>query len=287
MSPGRGPYRGPLKLSSMTGHFPAIRAPGEASSLERMLGLLNLFTAETPVWSTDELIRRSATARSTCYRYIRTLQDAGLLTPVANGSYMLGPRIIEMDRTMRLCDPVTVAGGPPMRRLAKETGQSALLCVLFSGTVMCVDEALAPGAPNLFSRGQRRSLLTGAASKVILAHLPAHQLRAVHARQGAAIAAAGLGEDWTGFRRALRRIREARHCVTASEFIPGIVGIAAPLFNAAGGVLGSLGLAGTEAHIPPERRPALAERVMEAAAEACASIARGQPGTALPARAVS
>ncbi|WP_426958478.1 IclR family transcriptional regulator [Muricoccus radiodurans] len=271
----------------MMGHSPKPpRAAREASSLERMLSLLDVFTVESPVWSTEELIRQSGTSRSTCYRYIKSLQASGLLTPVANGSYMLGPRIIEMDRTMRLCDPVTVAGVPPMRRLAQETGHSGLLCVLFSGAVMCVGDAPAPGAPALFSRGQRRSLFSGAASKVILAHLPAHQLRALFARQGAAIAAAGLGGDWDSFRRTLREIRDARHCITTSEFLPDIVGIAAPLFNAEGGVLGSLGLAAEARHMGPKLRPALAGKVMAAAAEVSDRIARQQPGTALPARAV-
>src|ERR1700736_3835720 len=105
-----------------------------------MLELLNVSTTPAPAWSTEELIRFSGTSRSTCYRYIKTLQDAGLLTPVAGGAWMLGPRIIELDRTMRLTDPVTIGGGPAMRRAARETGHSVLLCVLFSSTVMCVDD---------------------------------------------------------------------------------------------------------------------------------------------------
>jgi DNA-binding IclR family transcriptional regulator len=259
-----------------------------ASSLEKMLALLDVFTRTAPAWSTEDLIGLSGTSRSTCYRYIKVLQDAGLLTPVAGGAWMLGPRVIELDRTMRLTDPVTIGGGPPMRRLAKETGHSALLCVLFSGTVMCVDDnAPAAGAPpGLFSRGQRRPLFTGAASKAILAHLPPHQLRALFARHRMAIAGAGLGADWDAFRGALRAIREAGHSVTVGEFRPGILGIAAPLFNAEGGVLGSLGIAAEAHRVSAKARTALAARVMTAAKEACTLIAHEQPHGARPARAV-
>ena len=258
-----------------------------ASSLEKMLGLLDVFSAAAPAWSTEDLIRFSGTSRSTCYRYIKTLQDAGFLTPVAGGAWMLGPRIIELDRTMRLCDPVTIGGGLPMRRLAQQTGYSVLLCVLFSGTVMCVDDVPAAGAPQgLFSRGQRRPLFAGAASKVILAYLPPHQLRALFAKHRTAIAAAGLGADWDAFRNALRATREAGHCITVGEFRPGILGIAAPLFNAQGGVLGSLGIAAAATRVPAKKRAALATQVMDAAKEACASIAREQPPAARPARAV-
>ena len=258
-----------------------------ASSLEKMLGLLDVFTTTAPAWSTEDLIRYTGTSRSTCYRYIKVLQDAGLLTPVAGGAWMLGPRVIELDRTMRLCDPVTIGGGPPMRQLAQSTGHSTLLCVLFSGTVMCVDDVPAAGAPaGLFSRGQRRPLFAGAASKVILAHLPSHQLRALFVKHRTAIAGAGLGADWDAFRAALRIVREAGHSVTVGEFRPGILGIAAPLFNAQGGVLGSLGIA-TEAHrVRVKDRHALAKLVIAAASETCRLIAQEQPNSARPARAL-
>jgi len=252
-----------------------------------MLELLNVFTTAAPAWSTEDLIRFSGTSRSTCYRYIKTLQDAGFLTPVAGGAWMLGPRIIELDRTMRICDPVTTGGGPPMRRAAQQTGYSGLLCVLFSSTVMCVDDVAAAGAPSgLFSRGQRRPLFAGAASKVILAHLPPHQLRALFDRHRVAIAAAGLGPDWDAFRGALRAIRKAGHCVTIGEFRPGILGIAAPLFNAEGEVLGSLGIAAQAHKVPAKRHGALAAIVAGAAQEACARIAKQQSNSARPARAV-
>lgn len=252
-----------------------------------MLALLEVFTTAAPAWSTEDLIRFSGASRSTCYRYIKALQGAGLLTPVAGGAWMLGPRIIELDRTMRLCDPVMSGGGPPMRRLAEETGFSGLLSLLFSGTVMCVDDVPAAGAPaGLFSRGQRRPLFAGAASKVILAHLPPHRLRALFARHRTTVAAAGLGADWDAFRATLRGIREAGHCVTIGEFQPGVLGVAAPLFNAEGGVLGSIGIATEASRVPPAARAALAERVMAAAREACARIAEEQPRAARPARAV-
>jgi DNA-binding IclR family transcriptional regulator len=271
-------------MSSMTGLSSPRRS---GSSLDRMLALLDVFTTAAPAWSTEDLIRYSGASRSTLYRYLKALQAAGLLSPVAGGAWMLGPRIIELDRTMRLCDPVSAGGGPPMRRLAAETGFSALLCLLFSGAVMCVDDVPASGAPaGLFSRGQRRPLFAGAASKVILAHLPPHRLRTLFAKHRTTIAAAGLGADWDAFRTTLRLIREAGHCVTVGEFQPGVLGIAAPLFNLQGEVLGSLGIATDAGRVPAAARPALAEQVMEAAREACARLVEEQPHAARPARAV-
>lgn len=256
-------------------------------SLQRMLGLLDVFTQAAPVWSAEDLIRFSGTSASTCYRYIKALHKAGLLARVANGSYILGPRILELDRTTRLCDPVYTAGGPVIRRLCEETGHSALLCILYSDSVMCVREALSRSAPpELFSRGQRRPLFSGAAAKAILAWLPPHQLRSLYAKHRKTIASAGLGADWDSFRKALRRIREQGYCLTSGEFNPGIVAIGAPLFNRDGDVLGSLTLAAAAAKIDVNRFRGLADKVVRAAKEATERIARAQNMVDLPARAV-
>ena len=254
------------------------------NSLERMLSLLDVFTVEAPVWSTEDLIRHSGCSRSTCYRYIKALQDVGLLTPVAEGGFILGPRIVEMDRQIRTCDPVYTAGGPPMDALAKRTGHTALLAALYSDTVMCVRQI--PEAEGLFSRGQRRPLFHGAASKVILAHLPSHQLRTLFARHRKPIASAELGSDWKSFLATLRSIRQQGHCITIGEFQPGIVGIAAPLFNRDGQVLGSLGIAmPTESVRPGEYKPLVAA-VIAAAGEATLRIASFEHGVDRPARAL-
>ena len=257
------------------------------NSLDKMLGLLEVFTPLAPMWSMDQLIRFSGCSRSTCYRYVRALQKAGLLTPVGQGAYMLGPRVIELDRNIRASDPIYAAGGLPMQALCRSTGHTTILCVLYSEAVMCVREELGDDAPvGSFSRGQKRPLFTAAASKVILAQLPAHQLRRLFAKHRKPIALAGLGRDWDAFRLALRRIRDAGHCITVGEFTPGIVGIAAPIFNRAGQVLGSLGLAITAAGKDRAGYPRLSEAVMAAAAEVTTRISEIGHAVDLPARAV-
>lgn len=257
------------------------------SSLERMLGLLDVFTLAAPVWSAEDLIRYAGCSRSTGYRYIKILQGAGFLAPVAGGSYILGPRIIELDRHIRMRDPVYIAGGPPIAKLAAATGHSALLYILFSDTVMCVREQLKANAPEgILSRGERRSLFTGAASKVILAHLPPHQLRSLFAKHKKTIAASGLGSDWVDFRDRLKAIRNDDYCLTIGEYRKGALGIAAPLFNSMGHVLGSLGIAARASIVKRSQIPSLAAKVIEAASEATQRICSGEHGVDLPARAV-
>ena len=257
------------------------------SSLEKMLGVLDLFTTDKPIWSSDDLMRHTGAPASTCYRYLKVLHSAGYLARVANKSYVLGPRIMELDRVTRASDPVYQFGSAVAQQLARQSGHSSLLCILFSDTVMCVQQARGADVPaGLFDRGQRRPLVAGASAKAILAHLPMHQLRVLHARHAQAIARVGLGPDWQAFKVALRSIRQAGHAVSLGDYNEGIVSVAAPIFNKDQEVLGSLALA---ARLPCGGRSqfeSLAPQVVAAARDISARIAVGAAATALPARAL-
>jgi DNA-binding IclR family transcriptional regulator len=72
------------------------------TSITRVLGILDLFTPDTPVWTVDALVEYLSLGRATIYRYVKALCDAGFLVPVAGAGYVLGPRFIEFDRSIRL-----------------------------------------------------------------------------------------------------------------------------------------------------------------------------------------
>jgi DNA-binding IclR family transcriptional regulator len=84
-------------------------------------------------------------------------------------------------------------------------------------------------------------LSRGAASKVILAHLPMRFLRAFYARYADELGGR-LGADWPAVRAALRNIRAAGVHVTQSELDPGMMGIAAPLLAPECVVIGSISI---------------------------------------------
>lgn len=235
------------------------------SSLRRMLGLLDLFTPSASVRSVADLVNYLGTSRSTSYRYIKALHEAGLIEAVANGGYVLGARIVEFDRQIRMSDPLYKGGAQVLRSLVDQTAQSGLLCALHD-SVMCIREELVDGCPlGIFSRGQRRPLFSGAASKIILPFLPTHRLRSIFKHHLRDIAIAGLGVDWQSFRDHLAAIRKDGYLVTYGEFNQGIFGISAPVFNAEGLVVGSIGIAGSEARLNKNKLPVLCDAVVGAA----------------------
>lgn len=250
-----------------------------------MLTLLDAFSVEAPVWSAEELAARCELPVSSCYRYLKSLHQAGLLARVGSGSYVVGPRVLVLDRVARMFDPVYTVGSPKVAALSQQTRFSALLSVLYSESVMCVRQVLAPDAPaGLSGRGQQRPLVAGATANVILAYLPRHQLSRVFKRHHERIAEVGLGRDWDEMRGTLADIRAQGWCLSLGECGTGIAGLAAPLFNKDGEVLGSIGLATAMDSPRLEELKALVPEILEAAAEISQGIAASSSLVDLPAR---
>jgi DNA-binding IclR family transcriptional regulator len=258
-----------------------------SNSLVRLLDVLNLFTPAAPAWPSDELIRSRGLSRSTGYRYIKALSDAGLISAVADGHYILGPRIVQLDNQIRQCDPLYIAAGGILESLSEATGCSAQVCALYSSLVLCVREVAAPDSPpNILSRGQARPLFLGAASKIILAHLRPHQLRSLYKKHAKTIATAGLGSDWVAFRSTLARIRSSGFVYTVGEINAGVFGLSAPVFNRSGHILGSLLITGSAARFKRSEIESFSKLVVEAAAAVTQRIAQMNIGTDRTPRAV-
>jgi DNA-binding IclR family transcriptional regulator len=222
--------------------------PGTAarvSTSDKLLAVFGLFTLDEPEWTVDAAAERLALASSTAYRFFKSLSDVGLISAFATGRYVLGPAIVQLDRQTRLLDPLIKVAQPIMQAVVAEIRVPGvlLLCRLFRNQVMCIHQEFLdrPSSVISYERGRPMALYRGAASKAILAHLPARFVRGFHEAHRAEMSAAGFAPDWEGVKATLRRLRSNRVCVTAGELDAGMTGIAAPLHNAEGAVDASLG----------------------------------------------
>jgi DNA-binding IclR family transcriptional regulator len=218
------------------------------STSDRLLSALDLFSPERPDWSVEEAAAALQLATSTTYRYFASLTARGLLAPFGGGRYVLGPTIIRYDRQIRLADPLISAAQSEMQRLSQiKIGRTVtFICRLLGGQVMCVHQVSQGDLPMGFGyeRGRLMPLFAGSASKIILAHLPYRQLRALYEREPAPFAATRLGENWAEVRLALQSIRTAGYVVTTGEVDTGVRGISVPLINPENAILASLNVAG-------------------------------------------
>jgi DNA-binding IclR family transcriptional regulator len=235
------------------------------SSIGRVLGILDLFTPETPVWTAEMIMERFGLARATVYRYVRALCDAGLLVAVAGAGFGLGPRCFEFDRSIRLSDPLQQIVPPVMAELRDIVQGGQLLCAFYGLRVLTVlQDRTDPDITMSMERGRPFSLFRGTPSRVILAHLPTYQLRNIALNHREEIAAAGLGESWPAFRDGLRAIRRQGY-VAGSDIDKALIGISAPIFQAPGAVTASLCLVRVRSKLAEGEVERLSALAMDAA----------------------
>lgn len=249
------------------------KAERGASSHDRLLAVLSLFSLEQPSWTVEQAAEALGVSVTTAYRYFASLSRIGLVSPLSRASYALGPAIIEWDRQVQLRDPMLLAARPVMAELAGAApGAIVLLCRRFRDRVLCVHQLVGEEAqaPVSYERGRPMPLFYGATSRIILAHLPPRELRTLFAANQAEIAAAGLGADWAAFRTGLKALRRAGFCVSRAEVDAGRTGLAAPVFDKDQAILGSLTIV-----LPQQREdPALVQRLAPLLVAGAQEIAR-------------
>lgn len=214
-----------------------------AASFKKILQVLDILEESSTGLSFDAIDARLDAPRSTLYRYLKALTDAGLIVSLPNTGYTLGPRIAELDYKMRTLDPLVVLSRPVMAELVQATPAVALLCRLYRSRVLCVHQEAHPDAMHShYERGRSRPLLQGAASRVILAYMPPRTIAKLYAEQADEFHAAKLGESMADVKATLRKIRQRGWESVEGQVTPGATGIAAPIFDGGEHIIGSLSL---------------------------------------------
>lgn len=216
-------------------------ADNRMTSQDKMLSILDLFDSDRVYVLPEDVMQIVGVARATAYRYLQSLSNAGLLAPAAGGAYVLGSRVIELDRLMRMTDPFLTSASPVMHAVAAELGANFMLCSYYGDKVMCADLAWPDESlERLYERGRPMPMFRGAMAQVILSNLSHYQLRSMMLWHADEVAAAGLGANWDEFRTTMTRMRKDGCVVTHGEVIDDLVGIGAPIFDPENRVLGSL-----------------------------------------------
>ncbi|OGA00132.1 MAG: hypothetical protein A3H35_09310 [Betaproteobacteria bacterium RIFCSPLOWO2_02_FULL_62_17] len=230
-----------------------------------MLSILDLFDKASPVWSADAICARLGCSTSSGYRYIRELCAAGLLTRISGGTYVLGPRIVQLELVMREIDPVSRTGQPLIAELVRQTGCDVLLANMYGDHIVNVmHERGVEHLPLSYDRGRPHPLFRGAMSKAILAFLPRARALRLYNAHAALAAESGMGTTWREFWQALQQIRKKGYSESHGELDPGVIGIGAPVLNG-DEVMGSVSIGCSHARLALLNHDTLTELLLETA----------------------
>jgi DNA-binding IclR family transcriptional regulator len=244
---------------------------------EKIVRIFDLFSARRPTVSAGYVAERLQITSSTAYRYLALLSRAGLVEHLAGAGYALGPAITGFDWQIRLSDRLLRESLGSIRWLLENVRSGAVvLCRLSRDQVMCVhtEHDTSFSGRLSYERGCTMPLFIGAASKIILGHLPRPMARAMYANLSSRIKIreSGLGTTCEEFRDRLKEMRRTGICITRSDLDAGQVGIAGPVLDRSTRVVGSIAVLLEEQSATAKQMVRVATLVHRAAAEISAAL---------------
>jgi len=237
------------------------------SAVARALSLLNAFTFADPVLGVSELGRRVHLPKSTVHRLLTILVNEGFVERTADERYRLSLRLYEIGQEVVSSRALRQVGHVPLEKLHNDSQEAAHLAVLSGSDVVYLDRLESPQMMGLFTKvGRRRSAHATSSGKVLLAFgsqadvddavsggLPRLGPRTITTR--------------TRLNQALAEVRKAGYAVSTDEAAPGVVSIAAPIFDSSGACVAAVSVAGPLIRMPAERHDSLVRMVVRTAAD--------------------
>jgi IclR family transcriptional regulator, acetate operon repressor len=217
-------------------------------AVDRALDILMAFTATDFELSAGELLKRVDLSRPTLYRLLYTLEQSGFLISVGDPQkFRLGPSVAHLAHVWTASLDLGDVARPILRRIWEHTAETVALFVPQGAYRTCIAE-LPSSQPLSFKRGigYRERIVLGASGRAILAHagISPDELREY---------AQGTSVDLGKYPEELELIRKRGYAVSKEELIQGAMAVAAPFFNGAGQVAGSIAVFGPSARLDAAR----------------------------------
>lgn len=246
----------------------------QVKALRHGLEILRMMTDSQPVIGVSEMARKIGVHRSSASRLAATLHAMGFLSRAGEaGQYRLGPELIRLGRLAdRDVDLVERATGP-LRQVVEQTGETGHIGMLDGTEAVTIAVVDGWQTVRMHSYVNKRSpascsslgksLLSGMTEQEVRGLLSGRPLTALTEHSVRAVPAL-LAE--------LAQVREQGYACDNEEVELGLRCVAAPVKDASGAVVASLGLSGPAWRLTPPVVAELAEAVRWAAGEATTAL---------------
>jgi IclR family acetate operon transcriptional repressor len=239
-------------------------------SLARAFEILDILTMSSVGLTKMEIARKVGIPYSTAFNLLNTMEQHGYVRKDEETSrYYLGLKILSLGgvplRDVNLRDTVA----PVLSELVRQTGLTAHLAILDRGEAVYIDRR----EPNGFLKinswiGKRNYVHSSAVGKALIAFRTTEEIEEI-CRGGIPKRTAKTITSARKLKAELAETRRRGYAVDDEEDELGGRCVAAPVFDAAGGVVAAIGLSGILSQIPDDRLPELGEFLRDAVMEVC------------------
>jgi len=152
-------------------------ATGDAKILAKGLNLLEELAQSADGMTAVELANGIGIHKTSVYRYLNTLLQAGYIQTNGDGRYHLGNKILELGSQLLRRMPLRETAHPFLVKLSAETQKSVHLCVLDGHDVIYIDKVESQRSLPMMSRiGSRAPAYCTGVGKALLSSLPTDQV---------------------------------------------------------------------------------------------------------------
>ena len=198
-------------------------------SVERTLAVFESFTATKSSLSLQEIADRIKLPKSTAFRIVGSLEEAGYLVRLEDQRYCLSFRFTRLAGLVRSTLDIRAIARPAMLELAEKTRETVAIHTAVGRSRVCIDSvATAPSQlRSVMQPGEQIPLQLGSASKTLLAHLPKAEAAGIITSISRA-----TKRSQADVLAELARIREQGYAVSHGERLLGLSAISAPIWDA-------------------------------------------------------
>lgn len=238
--------------------------PQGAQAALRAVKLLKMFSNERPEMSLAELSKASGLNKTTTHRLLRALQSEAMIERnAATSGYSLGPGLMALGVQALSSSDLRRRVRPLLRKLARETGETATLEVPVENSMLILDEVagrhVVGAAGNIGTRWPIHATSTG---KVWLAYDETSLDRLANVLQPLTSKTQTRKEE---FPSQLAEIRRRGYAITVDELEDGFTAVATVIRSALGDVQGALSIGGPTQRLSAMRRKELGHSLCQAA----------------------
>lgn len=220
--------------------------PGDSyvRSFARGLAVLRSFGADAQAQTLTEVAERAGLTRAGARRILLTLLSLGYV--VAEGrQFRLTPKVLELGFAYLSSLPVWTQAQPVMERLVEDLRQSSSAAVLDGNEIVYVLRIPAHKIMSInLGVGSRLPAESTSMGRVLLAGLPPDQLRQRIAALKLVAHTPNTIVDPEKLLAAIEQVRIQGWSLVQEELEPGLVSMAAPIYDHAGRVAAAINISG-------------------------------------------
>lgn len=233
----------------------------------KIAAILDLLAASPIELGLTQIAAQTGLNKATTHRLLTTLlRHEYVEEGAAPGSYRLGLHLFKLGTAVQRRLDLRQRALPIMRQLAEATEETVSLSILQGDDALCIERVEGKHVQLLAMRvGTTLPLYAGAASRTLLASLPAERIDAM--LRGELHPLTRYTEIQPArLREIVTQVRQHGYAISDEDVTLGVAAISAPICDIDDQVLGALSISGSSRRLTRDRMPILVTQVTTGAA---------------------